>query len=30
MYHLISICISICNFEVFKMGFKWEMTVILI
>ena len=30
MYHFISNCISIFNFEMFKMSFKWEMTVILI
>ena len=29
-YDIISICISIFNFEVFKMGSKWGMTVILI
>ena len=29
MYNSISICISILNFEVFKMGFKWGMTVII-
>ena len=28
--HFITICISIFNFVVFKMGFKWEMTVLLI
>ena len=30
MYHFISIRISIFNFEVFKMGFKWGRTVLLI
>ena len=30
MYQFISICISIFNFEVFKMGFKWGLTVLLI
>ena len=30
MYHLISICISIFNFEVFKMGFMWRMAFILV
>ena len=28
MYHFISICISIFNFEVFKMAFKFGMTVL--
>ena len=30
MHHFISICISIFNFEVFIMGFKLGMTVLLI
>ena len=30
MYNFISICISVFNFEVFKMGFKWGTTVLLI
>ena len=25
MYHIISVCISIFNFRVFLMGFKWGM-----
>ena len=29
MYHLISICISIFSFIMFKMGFKWGMTFLL-
>ena len=30
MYHFTSISISIFNFDVFKMSFKWGMTVLLI
>ena len=30
MYHCITFCISIFNFEVFKMDFKWGIKVILI
>ena len=30
MSHFISICIWIFNFDVFKMGIKWGMTVLLI